>query len=455
MKPLLRSTLLVALACASGLLASCASGNLKKAQTLYKQGSIASASGVITSLAAGEKEGARDSELVFLEQGNILATAGKVAPAKEAFIKADHSITRHEQTAKVQLGNEAGAMLTNLNALPYHSSPAERLMAAAYLASTFAENNELIPARSAVKLAKNRQQQIIADFQKQIDKEQATLQQAIQNDPKMKIELDMNKLDAAKNRLEGGTNQYTVYANYTVPYAEALSGVILGCGPNAEPSRASESFRMAMACYPNSSQLKRAANGSLNGTTNVFIEDGVAPSLGSFRFDIPIIINGSFTTLSAAFPTFEPQPIVGGLVGLTANGQNVNPDVICDFDRIAGAEYKRKLPGTIARTMAASTLKAVAGIAAQMAAEQVGGDYGGIAKLGAGILSTGYNIASAQADQRIWATLPKQVRYACVSTPSSGEIEIGGQKVKLPSKSSNLVIARVINGQVHVRTAAL
>jgi len=70
-------------------------------------------------------------------------------------------------------------------------------------------------------------------------------------------------------------------------------------------------------------------------------------------------------------------------------------------------------------------------------------------------LSTGYNIASAQADQRIWATLPKQVRFACIPTPGSGEIEIGGQKVKLPSDSSNLVIARVINGQVHVRTAAL
>jgi hypothetical protein len=89
-----------------------------------------------------------------------------------------------------------------------------------------------------------------------------------------------------------------------------------------------------------------------------------------------------------------------------------------------------------------------------MAAEQIGGDYGGIAKLGVGIITTGYNIGSAQADQRIWATLPKQVRYACVATPGSGEIQIGGQKVKLPGKT-NLVIARVINGQVHVRTAAL
>jgi hypothetical protein len=128
--------------------------------------------------------------------------------------------------------------------------------------------------------------------------------------------------------------------------------------------------------------------------------------------------------------------------------------VICEFDRIAAKEFERKLPGTIAKTMASSTLKAVASIAAQMAAEQIGGDYGGIAKLGVGLVSTGYNIGSAQADQRIWATLPKQVRFACVGTPSNGEIEVGGTKVKLPGKT-NLVIARVINGQVHIRTSAL
>jgi hypothetical protein len=437
------------------LLASCASGKLKNAQELYRQGNVSGAAGVIGSLASGEKEGARDSELVFLEQGNMLATVGKSPSALEAFKKADRSITRHDETAKIQIGNEAGALLTNLNAKPYRTSPSERLMASAYLASTFVENNEIIPARAAVKLTKNRQKEIFAQFQRQIDKEQASLQQAMQNDPKVKVELDMGQVSAAQNKLEGAASKFKAYSNYSVPYADALSGVILGSGPNPEAGRAAESFRMALECHPSSGNLRRASNGSLAGTTNIFIEDGVAPKLGSFRFDIPIVINGSFTTLSAAFPTFEPQPLVGSLAELKVNGKSVKCDVICDFDRISGEEYRRKLPGTIARTMASSTLKAVAGIAAQMAAAQIGGDYGGIAKLGAGILSTGYNIASAQADQRIWATLPKQVRFACIPTPGGGEIEIGGQKVKLPSGSGNLVIARVINGQVHVRTAAL
>jgi hypothetical protein len=438
---------------ASILLSACASGQLKSAQKSFREGNIGGAAATINGLASKEKIGARDSALVFLEQGSILSTAGRSSEANQALKNADQSITRQLQAAKIQLGNEAGAMLSNLNALPYRASPSERLMGAAYLASTFAEKGEMIPARSAVANLRNRQNEIINEFQKQIDQEQATLQQAIHQDPKMQIQLDMGKVEQAQGRLQAAASKYKPYQNYMVPYAEALAGVVLGAGPNAEPGRASEYFTRALTCHPGAKSLQKA-RGGLTGTTSVFIEDGVGPSLGSFRFDIPIVINGSFTTLSAAFPTFETAPLVGPVASLNAGGNTVTPDVICEFDRIAAKEFDRKIPGTIAKTMASSTLKAVASIAAQMAAEQIGGDYGGIAKLGVGIVTTGYNIGSAQADQRIWATLPKQVRYACVGTPSSGEIEIGGQKVKLPGKT-NLVIARVINGQVHVRSAAL
>jgi len=454
MKKITRQLLAItSLAAVSILLSACASGQLKSAQSAYRQGNISGSAATINGLAAKEKIGARDSELVFMEQGSILSTAGRSAEANTAFKNADQSITAHLQAAKIQLGNEAGAMLSNLNALPYRSSPSERLMGAALLASSFAEKGEFVPARSAVANLRNRQNEVINEFQKQIDREQATLQQALDQDPKMKIQLDMGQLEQAQQRLQATSSKYTPYKEYMVPYAEALAGVVVGSGPGAEPSRASEYFSRALACHPRAKSLQRAKSG-LSGTTNVFIEDGFGPSLGSFRFDIPIVINGSFTTLSAAFPTFEPAPLVGAPASLQVGGGTVTPDLICEFDRIAAKEFDRKLPGTIAKTMASSTLKAVASIAAQMAAEQIGGDYGGIAKLGVGLVTTGYNIGSAQADQRIWSTLPKQVRYACVATPSSGEILIGGAKVKLPGKT-NLVIARVINGQVHVRTAAL
>jgi hypothetical protein len=438
------------------LLTSCASGGLRGAQNACRSGSVGGAVSGINSLASKEKEGARDSELVFVEQGNINAIAGNAEQAKQGYIQADHSIEKHLMASKIQLGNEAGAMLVNLNSLPYHTSPAERLMAASYLAASLLQTGDLTGARSAVKLAKNRQLQINEQFKRQIEDEQKSLRQAVQADPKMQIKLDEGKIEQQTTSLQAAVAQYHPYNDgLSVPYAEALAGVILGCGQNAEKQRANESFNNALKANPGCSNLNKAISSSPNSTTHIFIEDGVAPQLGSTRFDIPIYINGALTTLSAAFPVFEPTPLAGPLATVKAGGGEVNADVICDFDRIAGAEFHRKIPGTIARTMASSTLKAAAGIAGQLAAKEAGGDYGGLIANGIGVASVLYNVASAQADQRIWSTLPKQVRYACVSTPSGGSVEVGGKTIKLPSGGSNLVIVRVINGQVFARAAAL
>ncbi|MCX8512307.1 MAG: hypothetical protein ORN83_11150, partial [Chthoniobacteraceae bacterium] len=125
---------------------------------------------------------------------------------------------------------------------------------------------------------------------------------------------------------------------------------------------------------------------------------------------------------------------------------------ICDFDRIAAGEYKKKLPATVARTVAASSLKSVLSYVTQQAAKQQSNGLGSIAMLAGAV----YNVASAQADERIWATLPKTVRYAVVPTPANGEIKINGQSIPLPKDgSTKLVIARCVNGVVSSQTVGL
>lgn len=502
---------------ASILLTACSTNrDLTRAQALYRAGSVNEAASVISGLAGKEEIGGRDSEIVFIEQGSILATAGDSDGANKAFINADRAISRNDDKAKVRLASEAGALLTNLNSRPYRASPTERIMSAAYLAVTFAENESLTQARSAVKLAKNRQKEIFAIFEKDIERDIATKKQAEksalsalkQNDDatpssatktpkkssshasgfaalgsfnptsafgqllskqksptvsggamvkqdtgtktKSSFKLDNEKVASKQAELLQDVANYTGYNNYRVPYAEALAGVLLGCGASPEQGRACESFANALSCHSSSAHLKRSKNGAISGRTHVFIEDGVAPVLSSVRIDIPLQIDGAVTTFSAAFPRFEVQALRGSLASLSVDSNVVECNLICDFDRLAALEYKKKLPGTIARTVASSTLKAVAGIAAQKGAEG-NADVKNLLK----IASVVYNVASAKADQRIWATLPKQVRYACVSTPSSGEIRIGGEKVKLPTGQSNLVIARVINGKVHCRVISL
>jgi hypothetical protein len=172
------------------------------------------------------------------------------------------------------------------------------------------------------------------------------------------------------------------------------------------------------------------------------------------RVDLPLLINGNMVMFSAAFPTLQPSAPERAEASVKAGGQNVKAESVCDFDRIVAAEYKRKMPATVARTVAASALKSVISYVGQEALKKGGRDdrASQIFALASGI----YNVASAQADQRIWATLPKTVRYAVIPTPSSGEVEVNGQKVKLAKDgSTKLVIARCVNGSVNAQSIGL
>jgi hypothetical protein len=430
------------------------SAGLKSAQAQYRAGNVKGALSTIRSTAAKQKEDGKDAPVIRLEHASIALTAGEIKEAADAFRLADQAIEYRDQKPVVQLGREASAMLTNLNSMPYNTSPAERVMGASLMAVSFAANGELDKAKSAIKLAKNRQKDINEKFSAQIERERSSMKQALESDPKMKIDLKPQKVDDAVRQLNDTAAKFEPYSNFTVPYAELLAGIVLGAGPNPETARSHESFQLAMKANPSNAQLKKVAGGAVSGMTHVIIEEGAAPSLGSMRVDLPLLINGNMVMFSAAFPTLQPSAPERAEASLKAGGKDVKAEPVCDFDRIVAAEYKRKMPATVARTVAASALKSMISYVGQEALKK-GGKDDGVARIFA--LASGiYNVASAQADQRIWATLPKTVRYAVIPTPSSGEVEVNGQKVQLAKDgSTKLVIARCVNGSVNAQSIGM
>ncbi len=434
-------------------LSACGSNRgVKTAQQQYRTGNFKGALAEIRAESVKHKEDSKDAPVVRLEHASIALTAGENKEALEAFRLADEAIEYRDQKPVVQLGREASAMLTNLNSMPYNTSPSERVMGASLMAVSFAANGELDKARSAVKLAKNRQKDTFAKFEAQIERERESVKQAMASEPKVKVDLKPEKVDTAVSQLQDTAAKFAPYADLSVPYAEVLAGILLGAGPNAETARSRESFAHASAANPSNSQLKKAATAPLAGTTHILIEEGVAPALGEFRVDLPLYINGNMVMFSAAFPSFQPQPLLRAEASVKAGGEAVTAEPVCDFDRIAAGEYKRKLPATVARTVAASTLKSVISYASQEALKQKGGSAAGLV----GLASAAYNVASARADERIWATLPKVVRYAMIPTPADGVIEINGQKVQLAKDgSTKLVIARSVNGNLSTQSIGL
>lgn len=445
-------------ACAFTTLALAACGtnaNLKTAQAKYRSGNFSGALSTIRSEASKQKVGDRDASIVRLEHASMAFTAGQTQEAVQASRFADEAIKHRDEKAVILVGKEASALLTNLNSMPYNTSPTERVMGASLLAVSFAASGDLTKARSAVTLAKQRQKDNFTKFAAQIEEERKSVSQAMASSGQMHLQLQQDKIDGSVQRLEASTAKLQPYANYTVPYADMLSGVLLGAGPNPELGRSRESFAMARAANPASGQIQKVMSSSLNGTTHIFVEEGVAPHLGSLRIDLPMYINRNLVMFSAAFPTFEPNPLTSRQTTIVSGGQTVDSDVICEFDRLAAGEYRRKMPGTVSRTVAASALKSMISYAGQQALRSQGknGDsYAQIFALASGI----YNVASARADERIWATLPKQVRYAVIPTPASGQVEINGTKVTLPKDGgTKVIVARSVNGQLSTQAFGL
>jgi hypothetical protein len=428
---------------------------LKSAQQQYRVGNFKGALSTIRKESKGQKEDGKDAPIIRLEHASIALSAGEKQEALEAFRLADQAIEYRDQKPVVQLGREAGALLTNLNSIPYNTSPSERVMGASMMAVSFAANGELEKARSAVKLAKNRQADTFVKYEAQIERERSSLKQALSSEPALNISLKPEKVDAEVANLMNSAAKFQPYAGFSVPYSEVLAGILLGSGPNADTNRSRESFARAVAANPENQQLKKASVSPLTGKTHVLIEEGVAPSLGEFKVTLPLIINGNTVLFSAAFPSFQQQPLTAPPASLRVAGAAVEAEKICDFDRIAANEYRKKLPGTVARTVAASTLKSVMSYAAQEAAKKKGDKGDGLSKL-VGIATGVYNVASARADERIWATLPKIVRYAVVDTPQNGEITVNGQKIQLPKDgSTKLVIARCVDNVVSAQVLGL
>lgn len=431
-------------------LSSCGTNDrLLTSQRAFRSGNISGAGAMLASSAARANPTSKDAVILKLEAGSMATLAGNQAQGLELLKSADQAIEAANQRALIQLGREAGAMVSNLNSLPYVPSPSDQIMGASYLALSFANQGQLSQARSAVKLAKNRQADVFAKYQSEIDRERGAMDQARQR-AQVPYNLDQAKLDHVSATIEADLTQYAPYANLSVPYAELIAGILLGCGADAEPDRARESLTRALAASPGNNALALAAHGNLNGRLHLIIESGVAPSLTEHSFHLPLFIGGRVTMLSAAYPRMQFHPLQAP-VEIQVEGTRPNSFLVCDFDRIAAEHFRRRLPGIIARTTAASVTKAVISYAAQQAAAQQSSD----AALIAGLFGAVYNMASARADLRIWATLPKQVSYANLALPASGKLTVGGRDYRLEAGKTAIVRVREVNGQSAVEITSL
>jgi hypothetical protein len=419
----------------------------------WQQGSLPNAAAAATRM-ADQNANNKDAIVWRLEQGEVLRGNGQYEASNKAFDQAQDRIDQYSQEAKVKVGNEAAALLSNQANLPYTGRAYDGIMLNTYKALNYLQLGEPDKARVELIRAYQRQQDAVADNQRRIEKVQGEAAKS-----KDKATMDKAEQDPKfKSQMQGaytGLDNLKAYANYVNPFTVYLDGLyFMADAVNASDlERARKSFERVVGLDPDNEYVKQdlaTVDDLMNGKpltpmTYVIFETGCAPLRGQIRIDIPIIVT-KVSYVGAAFPTLKPQGNYLPSLTVTANGTSQTTSLIAGMDSVIGLDFKNEMPVVITKTIAATVTKAVAAYAVNQAANQQSSMLGFASQIGTAVAQVAVNIA----DTRTWTTLPKEFQACRIPTPPDRKIELtvgGSQKtsVTIADGTVNIVYVKSIN----------
>ena len=387
---------------------------------------------------ADKKGNSKDGVIWDLEAGASYRAIGDYTNSNRYFDKAVTQIEVYEAKAKVRVGNEFAAIMSNQQNLPYEGKSYDKIMLHTYRALNYLALGDSERARPEIIRAYQRQQDAVDENAKRIEKakeaeEQSKEKEKIEKaraDPKFSAALD----DATKD-LEG----FKFYADYVNPFTVYLDGIFFlhaGTG-GSDLERAIKSLNRVIEVAGDNkfvqADLQAATNAltgqSPSGCTYVIFETGQAASLGQLRIDIPIIVT-KVSYVGAAFPKLERH--TGEAISLAVKAGDLLETTVplASMDSIVALDFKNEFPVIVTKTMISTIAKAAAAYGVNEAASQ-GSDIGGlIAKIGTAIAQAAVNIA----DTRSWTTLPKEFQVARIPMPADRKLTLsaaGGSPVEV------------------------
>jgi len=451
------------LALLSGLALSLATGcqtystQNKKSADLWRQGQVKAAATEFGLKAAKEKD-SKDTVIWRLEEGAALLADGQFKESNAAFEAAEEKINKFDEGAKVKVGTETLALLSNQAQLPYEGYAYDKIMLNTYKALNYLHLGEPDKARVEFNRALQRQEEAVDINKARIEKAEAAAAKdekgkeaadKARENPKLQSQLDSNYAFLDKWQAEA------IYKNPAALYLHGLFFMASATGP-ADLELAKHSFDEVAAMskenkfvQQDQETIKQALSGqNLPAITYVFFETGIAPMRDQIRIDLPLILVGvnRVSYVGAAFPTLKVQDGHISHLEVVAGEAKETTAQLANMDAIIGREFKDELPAVITKTMVTTLAKAVKTYFSNKAAKEAGGSWGELASvIGNAVYDAGTNIA----DTRTWTTLPKEIHVCRVPTPADRKLQLGDGQLKtevtVGEGTINLVHVKAIN----------
>ncbi len=429
----------------------------KKSADLWRQGQVKAAAAEFGAKAAKEKE-SKDTVIWRVEEGTALRADGQFKESNTALAAAEEKVNKFDEGAKVKVGSETVALLSNQATLPYEGRAYDKIMLNTYKALNYLQLGEPDKARVEFNRALQRQEEAVEINKARVEKAEAAAAKdekgkeaadKARANPKLQSQLENNFAFLDKWQAEA------IYKNPAALYLHGLFFMAAATGP-ADLELAKHSFDEVAAMtkgnkfvLQDQETIKQALAGqNPSATTYVIFESGLAPARDQIRIDLPLILVGvpKVSYVGAAFPTLKVQDGCLSHLEVTAGETKETTALLASMDAIIGREFKDELPTIITKTMVTTLAKAVKTYFSNKLAKEAGG---GLAQLGSIIGNAVYDASTNIADTRTWTTLPKEFQVCRVPTPADRKLQLGDGQLKtevtVGEGTINLIFVKAIN----------
>ena len=385
-----------------------------------------------------------------------------------AFAQADERVAYWEEQAKIKVGSEAFAIVTNQANIPYRGRTYDKVLLSTYRALNYLQLGQPDAARVELNRALQRQRDAVELNQKQIAEAQAQADKArageVQDEKGQKAAYDVDRAQAdpasgpaLSAALAASTANMKAYGDYVNPFAVFLDGLFFSIrGENGSDwERGRKSFERLAGLVPENPYVAAdaalgaavAEGKSPDSITYVVFETGTGPIRDQLRIDIPtFLLTSKLAYVGAAFPRLEfnnnyvPSLTVGpvGITGITTA-------TVASMDSVVANDFKNEWPTILTKTLITTATKAIAQAVVQKQLD----DQNPLLGFAGAVAMTALNASTNIADTRTWITLPKEFQYARLATPADRQLTLsaGGQTrtIKLDPGSVNVVYVKSIS----------
>lgn len=409
-----------------------------------------------------------------LEAGSMNFHLGNFEECINQLKIAEALIEEYDQRADVSardVAAEAGAALTNLNALPYRGLCRDRIALAVYKALAYLGSGNEEAFHAQIRRLRNEQKKVQDDYSKFFEQEQKLLDEEKAKNPeaakRTAATATKNKLSASPDNAEFAAGMKKVkqvsnkgYGNFLNPAAIFLSGLASVRDGNYDNARID--FQRLCEAMPNNPLFRKYWATALQKAGRE-IPDSLA-DVQPFDFPLDedcvfiVFANGrsaAFKQISIYFPIMTAWPMCEFYkapfqqLQAEAGGKQYASMILADMDGILAQEFDERLPAMITRIVLNTLIKEAAyyGGMTAIAVTDMDPTVKAVALAGVAVGGAAYRAATNTADTRSWEILPKEFQLTQFPMPKDRQVKLTlngnssvSETLKLPADCRSAII---------------